>query len=282
MDSMRLERIYREAGRELRSMLLGIDLPSFSHAEAERIRQETGKIVTALNLFAFQWSKSAISDEAQKAIRRTRTALEILGRKPRHPQMTEPGYMVQEQAMKVLFNANISIRRTVDRYLVVALLASHNLRSAQIQEFSYQEAAEDLDELALEALKAEKSRGWLTKQMADYLRTNLIAKDEFIEINGRMYRLSKYAQLVAQTELRNAQTGATLDLCKQYDNDLVQVSDHSTDCELCQEYEGNIYSISGTSMSYPMLTASPPYHPRCQHSLLPTSEEAIEIRERWG
>ena len=77
------------------------------------------------------------------------------------------------------------------------------------------------------------------------------------------------------------QTGATLDLCRQYENDLVEVSDHSCDCEECEEYEGNIYSISGTHAKYPALGDSPPFHPNCKHSLHPTSEEAVWARSEF-
>ena len=276
---MDIESIYRKAGRELRTMLLGIDLSSFNAEKAEVIRRKTRAIVTALNVLVVQWARTAIPKEVRKASSRARTVLEILGKKPRRPDITAPGYEVEEQVIKVFFNANLSIKETVDKYLSVVLVASHKLRATQVQEFSYQEASEDLDEIALEALTTEQSRGWLSKQMSDYLRTNLIAKDEFINIKGRMYRLSKYSQLVARTELRNAQSRATLDLCKQYDNDLVQVSSHGTDCNICSEYEGQIYSISGRHTRYPILSDSPPYHPNCMHSILPTSEEAIEIRE---
>jgi len=93
--------------------------------------------------------------------------------------------------------------------------------------------------------------------------------------------MSKYAKMVARTEIRKAQTDATLDLCRQYENDLVEVSDHGCDCDECEQYEGNIYSVSGTHPKYPPLGETPPYHPSCKHSLLPTSEEAVSIRSQY-
>jgi hypothetical protein len=97
-----------------------------------------------------------------------------------------------------------------------------------------------------------------------------------------MYNLGAYARMVARTTLREAQTQATLDLCATYENDLVEISDHNTDCELCEQYEGNIYSLSGNDSEYPKLEEETPFHPNCQHSILPTSSEAQRAREIFG
>ena len=274
-----LESVYREAGRSLRGDLFSIDLARFNDIEATKIRRNASLTVAALNLAAAQWVGTALVESGKVAERRSRTALEILGKKSRRPQITDPGYNSREKALETLIKANRSIKTTVDKYLAVTLLAAHNLRSTQIQEFRYIDVADILDEFALEALAQEKSRGWLMGKILEFLRA-LLEADEFIEINGRTYKMSKYAKMVARTELRNVQTGATLDLCRQYENDLVEVSDHSCDCEECEEYEGNIYSISGTHPKYPGLGDTPPFHPNCKHSLLPTSEEAVWARSQ--
>jgi hypothetical protein len=81
-------------------------------------------------------------------------------------------------------------------------------------------------------------------------------------------------------ELRKVQTKATFDSCRELENDLVEVSIHPTDCEICMKYEGRIFSISGKHPIYPKLVNMPPFHPDCRHSILPTSEEAIEVVTR--
>ena len=91
-----------------------------------------------------------------------------------------------------------------------------------------------------------------------------------------------YAKAVAQTTFREGQIQATLDQCARYGNDLVEISDHNTDCELCQQYEGKIYSLSGNDPKYPPLKEKPPFHLNCQHSMLPTSAEAQEARRIFG
>jgi len=91
-----------------------------------------------------------------------------------------------------------------------------------------------------------------------------------------------YAKALARTTFAEAQTQATLDQCARYENDLVQVSHHGTDCEICKRHEGVIYSISGNDPKYPPLKEKPPFHLNCGHGLNPTSEEAIRVREREG
>jgi hypothetical protein len=97
-----------------------------------------------------------------------------------------------------------------------------------------------------------------------------------------MYNLGSYAEMVARTTLAEAQTRATLDECALYEEDLVKVSIHGTVCDICKESEGNIYSLSGNDPEYPMLDEPCPFHPNCQHGLLPTSIEEIRVREREG
>ena len=107
-----------------------------------------------------------------------------------------------------------------------------------------------------------------------------ILDGKFVLVNGRRYKMKSYAETVARTRLREAQTKATKLLCEEYENDLVKFSNHDDPCPECEKYEGKIYSLSGTHPDYEQLTddISPPVHPRCEHNLNPTSEEAIA----WG
>jgi len=91
-----------------------------------------------------------------------------------------------------------------------------------------------------------------------------------------------YAKAVARTTFAEAQIKATLDQCALCENDLVKVSHHGTDCEICRRHEGIIYSISGNDPKYPPLKEKPPFHLNCRHSLEPTSAAEIRVREREG
>ena len=189
-QKINLESVYREAGRSLRGDLFSIDLARFNDIEATKIRRNASLTVAALNLAAAQWVGTTLVESGRMAERRSRTALEILGKKPNRPQITDPGYNSREKALETLIKANGSIRTTVDKYLSISLVAAHQLRSSQIQEWSYADATDTLDAIALEALAQEKSRGWLSKKIIESLRA-LLEADEFIEINGRTYKMSK-------------------------------------------------------------------------------------------
>jgi len=277
-DIDRLQGIYGAAGRELRQSLRAINPANYSDIRAAAASTKAKEIARVLNVAAERWASEAIPRAYAKSVRVSKTALEILGRKPRRKTYDDRRRRLIDDLSVILIRANGSIPKIVERYLAAAALASKVVKTTQVREFQYAEASEDIERIAADAMKKELSRGTLSSQVRDYLY-DLIEDDQFIEIGGRMYRMKKYADLIARTTLREAQTAATIDLCHDYENDLVQWSDHATECELCKPFEGRIYSISGRSSEYPPLEEEPPIHPNCEHSLLPTSEEAIAVRE---
>lgn len=271
-----LNRLYSNANRELQSMLLGIDPASFNDNLRMRIEDKARMVITILNSGIYEWTNTYLKEAYRIGSARSRTALEILGKNPRHLLIKTERIFIDD-TVELLIQRNNTIKKSVRDFLDVTALAARGIRSAQIQEWSYAEAAADLDELMNEALIKQKSRGWLAAQILDYLRT-MVSDGELININGKMWRMNKYSKMVARTTLRTAQSKATEDLCQQYDNDLVEISDHGTDCEICQPYEGRVFSINGKTPGYEILDEFPPWHPNCQHSATPTSEEAISVR----
>jgi len=104
---------------------------------------------------------------------------------------------------------------------------------------------------------------------------------EVININGEIMRFDPayYAEMVARTKFIESTSYATVNVAKEVNSDLVQVSSHNADdCEICGEYEGNIYSISGTDPDYPPLEEVPPYHPNCRHVITVYIKEIEEVR----
>ena len=269
-DIERLERIYGAAGRELRRIL---------SLEPGVARVRAREIVKVLNMAVDKWANDAIPRAYTKAARTARTSLEILGKKPRRRTFVDRGRILRDNLMVVLIRANNSIPAVVDEYLAATALVIRTVETAQLQEFTYSDSEEKILRMARKAVAKQESRKTLENQLRSYL-IKQIEDDGFLKINDRNYNMKKYAEMVSRTALREAQTEATLDLCEQYDNDLVQWSDHGTVCEICIEFEGKIYSISGKSLEYPMLEREPPAHPNCEHSLLPTSDIAIEVMGR--
>ena len=245
------------------------------------VMTRTRELVRTMNVAVDNWVNDTVPASYAKGASKARTALAILGKKPRRMGVINRKRKLIDDTSVILIRANNSIPETVQRYISLVALSARQSQGAMLQEFSFQDSEETIKRLAAEAELAEKSRGWLSSQVRDFLKT-LIEDDEFLEINGRMYRMKKYAKMVARTVMRESQTAAVMDLCDQYENDLVQISDHGCDCDICEEFEGKIYSISGRNPDYPPLPKTPPFHPNCKHSMQATSEEAIEVRSRRG
>lgn len=279
-DEEKIGRLYRAAAREIRTSLLAVDPAAATPSRIAEIRRRTGTTLRALDYAASQWSRSAISRVYNDETRNTRTSLAVLGRRPVKRAKRDSSDKLTERTLEFYLEANRSIRKTIDKYLSVLDMARRTISRAKIQEFNFLEPEEAswLRDRATLAVEREESKGTLKRDVKDHL-AGLVEDGNLIEINGKAWIMDKYADLVARTSLREAATSATLDLCDQYDNDLVEVSDHATDCDECEEFEGKIYSISGKSATYPPLSDEPPYHPNCKHSLLPTSEEAIAARQ---
>jgi len=107
----------------------------------------------------------------------------------------------------------------------------------------------------------------IAKEVADVLRNqNMTA---LISKSGRQWTLQQYTTMLARTHNIRANTEATVNRTLEYGIDIVEVSDHGTETPLCQQYEGNIYSLTGKSENYEKLPETPPFHPNCKHTLLP-------------
>ena len=91
------------------------------------------------------------------------------------------------------------------------------------------------------------------------------------------YKPQTYAEMVARVKLQEASNIAALNTAQEVGTDLVQWSAHNTKCQICAPYEGKIYSISGNSKVFPKLTAVPPLHPNCLHTMTPVFEEALVL-----
>ncbi len=138
-------------------------------------------------------------------------------------------------------------------------------------------ADEQLSKAVARGLIEGETRKGVSNNMYDMLKSRL-GKDQVLTINGRNYDPRKYADLVARTRTREAASHGTINTALEFGMDLVRVSTHAGACEICVPFEGNIYSISGSSEEYPKLEEYPPYHPNCRHVL--TAVDADTIRSR--
>lgn len=276
-----LERIYYGVQREIAHQLSSVDIGDYRELKAMDIQQKIEGLIKKLNRYAMRWAKSSIPEAYKESYDISRTRLEILGKKrdgkfdPKKHRYAVMDYI--DMTSNDLIKANMSIKNNVNTYLYLTRQAFMGL--SQIQAFSYEDE-EAINELIQEAIERGERPGYATKLIREYFQTK-IGDGQFILINGRNYNLKYYARLVARTRMRKTQTEAVKRTCEQYDNDLVQVSEHNTDCKICLPYEGQIFSLSGQHPHYPLWDDSW-QHPQCEHNILPTSEEAISVREQYA
>ena len=273
-----LERMYRIVEKEIMKEMLLVDVGNYREVKAVKTQEKINGLINMLNRSAIKWSKNAVPEAYDRGYEMAKTRLEILGAE-KNGEISEK---IHEQAIDieidktidVLIAADLSIKINVGMYLYLIRQGSQKL--SQIQEFDFRDE-EVIGGLLDDAIRAGKTRSYAKNLVVDYIKTE-VGEGKFIQIRGRNYNMRKYADLVAKTRLRTVQTEAVLNSCKQYDNDLVEVSAHGTDCIICIPYEGNVYSLSGNHPIYPFLDSYAPWHPRCQHSIRPTSEVALERR----
>ena len=97
---------------------------------------------------------------------------------------------------------------------------------------------------------------------------------------GRIIPFIAYAKMLGRSVVAETQNTSVLNVMKEYDNDLVQMTEHKTSCDVCAKFEGKIYSISGKDERYPALKTIPGFnkgynniHPNCRHRITPYIEK---------
>lgn len=126
-----------------------------------------------------------------------------------------------------------------------------------------------ISELLAQGIMTNNTPDNLKKVLKSELYKKIVNDEKIIVINDRSYRADKYSELVARTRTREAQTNAIVETVRSFGEDSVTVSIHGTDCDVCSQFEGRTYSISGVNSQHPPLTDRPPFHPNCLHVLVP-------------
>jgi hypothetical protein len=205
--------------------------------------------------------------------------------------------------LKYMTAANDKIMETVNQYF--KLLKKANKNTAALQNFQLQnlvdnqEILEGTNKIIAESIipaervtragfsyLATPSRGEVQRDIKKLFQ-KVFGEFDFISItmkNGKVrnYKPNVYMKMLARTEMRTIQTQAVKDRCREYQNDLVQVSTHDDPCPICEAFEGQIYSLSGNHPIYPKFEINFPIHPNCEHNINPTTAEAIAIEKEHG
>ncbi len=158
------------------------------------------------------------------------------------------------------------------------------LEQAGRQVIRYVEDARDdaLRMAGLEATGEKLASGSTVRQMQQNL-VNKLQSQGFMTVQygsgSRAYQVSldAYAAMVARSTTREAGNLARETQLTANGYDLVRMTSHYPTCEICTQFQGRVYSISGNDKRFPPLSRafSSGYrniHPNCRHSVHPYVE----------
>jgi len=287
-----IQSVYASAARRIIAALSSLEPDSYTAAKSGAVLSEVKAIIRSLDAAVQKWAPRAIRAAYKESAGVARTRLEMIGAKALPANRYNPARHDKKVAaltktmMTDYWKANRTIERTARKYLaVVGQAAAGVAKLAQVQMFEAKDALPFIGRLLKKARPtdvnlARMASGTVSRQIRDYLLKRLSGED-FIIIKGRHYAVKSYAELVARTRMRESQTAAVIESMKQFDEDLVEIPVHDNPCEMCAPYQGQIYSVSGTSESYPELPdGGPPWHCNCEDICNPVSENALAWRNR--
>ena len=106
---------------------------------------------------------------------------------------------------------------------------------------------------------------------------NAVDNEMLVQAGSKRFKPNYYAELVARTKFHEAHSYAAIATCNNYGTDLVIISSHNTKTQICMDYEGKVFSLSGKDKRFPLLDMVPPFHPNCLHLMYPMFESAMEV-----
>jgi hypothetical protein len=103
----------------------------------------------------------------------------------------------------------------------------------------------------------------------------------FEDKRGRAWGLSTYAEMVLRTTTAEAQNRAVINTMLSRGLDIVTVhhADPHHPKDECTPYNNKTFSLTGADRDYPHLDRIPPFHPNCDHYLMPAPEAFATRRE---
>jgi hypothetical protein len=92
----------------------------------------------------------------------------------------------------------------------------------------------------------------------------------FRDKRGRNWEMASYAEMATRSAVGQASIQGHIDQMKSFGFELVQVSDHAEECDLCRPWEGKVLTLNGNHPKYKTLDeaiAAGLFHPNCGHRL---------------
>jgi len=269
-----LIKYYRASQKVIKAKLMALDITEFQLYRLQGALAEVNKIIRGLDIVAKEWTEKAMPYAYRSGFDMSQMELKKLGLTVLKKDFDSP---IHRSAINVLadnttidlLTANNLMKKNVDRYLI-----STQQRLIEDKQIS---------KMIAEGIIQGEARRTVSDRLLNEFKKNLY-DEQFIVINGRHYRPDYYAELVARTRTMEAANQGTINTSLYYGNDLIQISAHSDACEVCQEIQGRVYSISGTHPDFPSLDSigGVVQHPHCRHVAVPVDEDILRERGEYG
>lgn len=269
----KLRRIARETDEEVIALLRR----GFTTAGQEELSQ----IAFSVNMI-LEKNQGILYDAIQEEVERHYTAgsLEAQHEIDRQIKASQPFYLTQ-----------------IDQDYIGNLVNEINLSFAEGMrgiERSTERMFSTARKIRLQALIGEgritqKTRRTISGAIADNLRNDFTV---LVDKGGRAWTLERYAEMLTRTKLVAASNNGLTNRLLREGGDLVIVSDHARECDLCHPWEGKVLSISGATKVDPYTKraissvqdaeAAGLMHPNCKHKYLPYRPELMELTKKPG
>lgn len=260
-----LIQIYQEAYIDLLERIAAKRVVGRTAAYEETLLRDVYRILTGLREQSYSWAEQVIprvySEAAADALRRWQ---ELTGRAP---QLSASFARIHRSAVQVLvtnFQGQID-----DALTYVGRRVRDEWRRVQLQ------------------VIAQKLTTGLTVREAQKAFQERVAEEglgAFRDSLGRVWRLDRYAEMVARTVTAEATNAGIINQTLAAGGDLVWIAPHFAPCERCASLENRVYSITGRTPGYPVLEVAYggylQIHPNCQHRASPYVRELDPNPER--
>lgn len=262
-------------------------LKRYDSALIKKLIKEINAEIVKINAFTFKWLDKNIDIYYNQAFDSMSKRWKKKGFEDGNKVDSEKSKSDRlKQAKKRFKKANDSIVKNVSQYFALIKTVEKETK-VQIQNLRNRPGVlKATNKIISRGIKGGASRNMIAERIQD-LYINKFGKIDFIEIplkggGVRRYTPESYSEMVARTELKTLETQATLDATVKAGGDLVMFSQHANPCEICAQFEGNIYSISGNDPVYPPIDAVIPVHPNCEHYYIPVTNSDLKAMRKAG
>jgi ribosomal protein S13 len=197
------------------------------------------------------------------------------------------------QAVNLLSTVNITLKskfNKIDEEAIKAIADDTFMSFAESISGVKRATSKLLDQATKERLRALIAEGKISGETRKQIANNIAGelKHGFVALkdkSGKTWSIENYASMLADTKLNEAVNQGRINRLSDEGYDLVQVTDHGTNCNLCGKWEGEILSISGKSSEYKSVAeaeADGLMHPHCKHQYVPYHEEFAKQSKEWS